>query len=333
LSRASGMTGSKEVLDVLDDCKGKLETIQGLLGSMDQLLQQEPSHKREVWKQKVSNQRDEYISLQRAWAKDYARHGGHSQYEDERAALLGNRYPGTGAGAAPGKGGPLDPESQRALDRSHQAIDDLEQRGMAMLGSLANQRERLKGVHKKVLDVMNTLGVSNSLIRVIEKRQSTDVVLMLVCSGEGGREGNRQREGGREGERVCMYVSFGARIKIGPFFFLVFSFSSYFSCFPCALSDPPIPSPGSTHPVLFVCCFPIASFPPFFPNPCPLLPPSPQFGKLPTSPLRHEYYARTRSYAGGDARDGCGLGLHLDLPPSEAALAPGRGGAYSSKEA
>ena len=73
------MTGSKEVLDVLDDCKGKLETIQGLLGSMDQLLQQEPSHKREVWKQKVSNQRDEYISLLRAWAKDYARHGGHSQ--------------------------------------------------------------------------------------------------------------------------------------------------------------------------------------------------------------------------------------------------------------
>jgi hypothetical protein len=26
-------------------------------------------------------------------------------------------------------------------------------------------------VHKKVLDVMNTLGVSNSLIRMIEKRQ------------------------------------------------------------------------------------------------------------------------------------------------------------------
>ena len=74
----------------------------------------------------------------------------------------------------------MDPESQMAMQRSHKAIDELEERGMAMLGSLASQRERLKGVHKKVLDVMNTLGVSNSLIRVIEKRQSQDVVLMLV---------------------------------------------------------------------------------------------------------------------------------------------------------
>mmetsp|Transcript_27547 Transcript_27547/g.89720 ORF Transcript_27547/g.89720 Transcript_27547/m.89720 type:complete len:109 (-) Transcript_27547:128-454(-) len=45
---------------------------------------------------------------------------------------------------------------------------------------LFSQREQLKNVHKKVLDVMNTLGVSNSLIRVIEKRQAMDIILLFA---------------------------------------------------------------------------------------------------------------------------------------------------------
>jgi Golgi SNAP receptor complex protein 2 len=176
------MSGAKEALELLEDCKGKLDTVQGLLSGMDQLVLHEPQAKRDIWKQKVSNQRDEYNSLQRQWSKDYARFGGKDKYEDERAALLGHRYPGGGGAPMMGGGGAagLDPESQMSMQRSHAAIDELEERGMAMLGSLASQRERLKGVHKKVLDVMNTLGVSNSLIRVIEKRQAADVVLMLV---------------------------------------------------------------------------------------------------------------------------------------------------------
>ena len=181
LSKAGGLTDTTEALETLEDCKGKLSTIQGLLSGMDQLVLQEPQAKRDIWKQKVSNQRDEYNSLQRQWTKDFSRFGGKDKYENERAALLGDRYAG-GAGMSmtgAGRGG-LDPESQMSMQRSHAAIDELEEKGMAMLGSLASQRERLKGVHKKVLDVMNTLGVSSSLIRVIEKRQAADVVLMLV---------------------------------------------------------------------------------------------------------------------------------------------------------
>ncbi len=41
---------------------------------------------------------------------------------------------GGGGGGGRGGGETLDPESQMALQRSHKAIDDLEERGMAMLG-------------------------------------------------------------------------------------------------------------------------------------------------------------------------------------------------------
>jgi len=54
LSKASGSSSPKEALEVLEDCKGKLDTIQGLLAGMDQLVGHEPSAKRDVWKQKVS---------------------------------------------------------------------------------------------------------------------------------------------------------------------------------------------------------------------------------------------------------------------------------------
>ncbi len=66
------------------------------------------------------------------------------------------------------------------IHRSTAAVDDLEAHGANLLGSLSSQRERLKSAHKKVLDVMNTLGVSNSLIRVIERRQTMDLVWMAV---------------------------------------------------------------------------------------------------------------------------------------------------------
>ena len=117
-----------------------------------QCLYTEPQAKRDIWKQKVSNQRDEYNSLQRQWSKDYTRFGGKDSCEVERAALLGDRYGGAGGGGGGGGGGMggggaqgLDPESQMAMQRSHKAIDELEERGLAMLGSLSSQRERLKG--------------------------------------------------------------------------------------------------------------------------------------------------------------------------------------------
>ncbi len=49
-------------------------------------------------------------------------------------------------------------EHNAALDRSHRGLDDLLAHGGSMLESLRGQRDSLKGIQKKMLDVASTLG-------------------------------------------------------------------------------------------------------------------------------------------------------------------------------
>lgn len=57
--------------------------------------------------------------------------------------------------------------------------------GSAILGNLREQRGTLKGAQKKMLDVMNYLGLSNTVLRLIEKRSHQDKFIlyggMVVC--------------------------------------------------------------------------------------------------------------------------------------------------------
>uniref|UniRef100_A0A7S0VN98 Membrin n=1 Tax=Hemiselmis tepida TaxID=464990 RepID=A0A7S0VN98_9CRYP len=154
-----------------------LDQAKGLLANMDSLVAAESANKREMWRAKVQNLREELRSLGVAFDKEARRIGSKEQEVADRAALFAGRGGVTGVAAAPTA---EDVENNISLRRSTAAVDDLEARGMHMLGSLSGQKEMLKGAHKKVLDVMNTLGVSNSLIRVIERRQTMDLVWMLL---------------------------------------------------------------------------------------------------------------------------------------------------------
>jgi golgi SNAP receptor complex member 2 len=81
-------------------------------------------------------------------------------------------------------------ERQR-VRAQHSALDEVEKVGLNILGSLSGQHERLKvsplshwvtleGAQRKVLDVMNTLGMSGSLIRVIERRGFVDSIILVA---------------------------------------------------------------------------------------------------------------------------------------------------------
>ena len=48
----------------------------------------------------------------------------------------------------------------------------------ASLSALMQQRSSLKGVQRKVLDMAQTLGLSNNVLRMIERRQFWDKVIL-----------------------------------------------------------------------------------------------------------------------------------------------------------
>ncbi|CAO2624088.1 Golgi SNAP receptor complex member 2 [Lemmus lemmus] len=61
----------------------------------------------------------------------------------------------------------------------HGGTDDLIGGGHSILEGLRAQRLTLKGTQKKILDIANMLGLSNTVVRLIEKRAFQDKCFMI----------------------------------------------------------------------------------------------------------------------------------------------------------
>ena len=76
-------------------------------------------------------------------------------------------------------------QHNNAMHSAHRGVDDMLSSGSAILGNLREQRSTLKGAQKKILDVMNYLGLSNTVLRLIEKRAHQDKFIlyggMILC--------------------------------------------------------------------------------------------------------------------------------------------------------
>ncbi len=61
-----------------------------------------------------------------------------------------------------------------SLNNSSRIMNDYLATGKETLDNLLSQRERLKSVKRKLFDILNYLGLSNTIIRVVEKRDYVD---------------------------------------------------------------------------------------------------------------------------------------------------------------
>lgn len=58
-------------------------------------------------------------------------------------------------------------------------VDDLLNQGSGILDNLKSQRITLKGAHKRLIDIGNTLGLSNTTMRLIERRARQDGFILI----------------------------------------------------------------------------------------------------------------------------------------------------------
>jgi len=114
-----------------------------------------------------------HIVRTRRWRAHYDRA---AVEENERRELLGRTsLPSSVVGALGEEGD--------SYARSSGVVNGLIESAQASLGELATQREMLKGTQRRVLDMLTTLGVSSSTIRVIERRNVVDRALVFGGMG------------------------------------------------------------------------------------------------------------------------------------------------------
>jgi len=64
------------------------------------------------------------------------------------------------------------------LNRSVTIARDVEDAGYSILGGIGHQNEQIKTIQKKVYDIGITLGLSKSVMKVIERKQFVDKLLV-----------------------------------------------------------------------------------------------------------------------------------------------------------
>ena len=133
--------------------------------------------KRDVWGTRVESVAEECDSLAHALDRFGGREAARRREAADRAELLGHAE----AGRAARVEADADAEALSSVGRSRRAVADMLDQGSGILSTMASSRERLKRAQRRVLDLANGAGLGESLLRLAERRQRGDA--MLVYGG------------------------------------------------------------------------------------------------------------------------------------------------------
>ena len=138
------------------------------LDELDKLVQGEPSHRREDCRRRLQHLRNSHQHIKSS-LDAWMRRRNQNNIEVQRRELFGN---------ADIEGGVAPSEQQMAenasLLKSNQMINEYIATGQETLANLIGQKERLKSIQRKVFDILNYLGISNSIMKSVERRESVD---------------------------------------------------------------------------------------------------------------------------------------------------------------
>uniref|UniRef100_A0A7S2YCR6 t-SNARE coiled-coil homology domain-containing protein n=1 Tax=Entomoneis paludosa TaxID=265537 RepID=A0A7S2YCR6_9STRA len=161
---------------VLDDLEKQLNIMEE-----DMVLREAPAQ-REKWKRKIRDLRAEAQTLrQQGQTVSYQyqqRQQQTSSYQSEREELLRRRH------RQRPNGGESDVDQLAAegesLEQSHRMVSQLIDQGSANLYDLQKQRQQMRGIRGMLTDISNSLGLTQSTMRIIERRDITDAYLVAV---------------------------------------------------------------------------------------------------------------------------------------------------------
>lgn len=165
------------LIAIENEIHSRIDEILSNCERLDILVNKEPPTRRANAKLRVDQLKYDCQHLQASVRNVQNRRFLREQEEREREALLSHHFEPNDSSTSVMIDAALQ-HNQRLTD-AHHGMDDLLSSGTSILSSLREQRMTLKGAHKKILDIANTLGLSNTVMRLIEKRASQDKIILF----------------------------------------------------------------------------------------------------------------------------------------------------------
>ncbi|KAM6905541.1 Golgi SNAP receptor complex member 2 [Xenentodon cancila] len=160
-----------------NELQARIDQIFSHLERLEILASKEPPNRRQNAKLRVDQLKYDVQHLRSALHNFQHRRYAREAQEREREELLSRTFTTNDADTSI----PIDEtlKLNSSFHNAHRGIDDLLDSGSSILNGLRDQRSTLKGTHKKMLDVANMLGLSNTVMRFIERRATQDKFIMI----------------------------------------------------------------------------------------------------------------------------------------------------------
>ncbi|XP_034075563.1 Golgi SNAP receptor complex member 2 [Gymnodraco acuticeps] len=160
-----------------NELQARTDQIFNHLERLEILASKEPPNRRQNAKLRVDQLKYDVQHLRTALQNFQQRRHAREAQDRDREELMSRTFTTNDADTSI----PIDETLQlnSNLQNAHRGMDDLLGSGSSMLNSIRDQRSTLKGTHKKMLDVANMLGLSNTVMRLIERRATQDKLIMV----------------------------------------------------------------------------------------------------------------------------------------------------------
>lgn len=159
-----------EISQQLNKLAHEVQTLKDLLPTVD-------ASQRANWRKKISQLQDESSSLQGSLGKFAGRAAAQQKEKDDRQELFRRRTAGPSDCT-------IDIEAiskeHKNLNDAHSNLDALLQHAGEVHGAVGRQGQALRGIQRRTLNLLSTLGMSNDVLRSIERQLMGDKLLLVV---------------------------------------------------------------------------------------------------------------------------------------------------------
>ncbi|XP_050358547.1 probable Golgi SNAP receptor complex member 2 [Nymphalis io] len=158
-----------------NDIQSKINAISANCEKLDILVFKTPINQRPMAKMRVDQLKYDNKHIQASLINAQNKRRRREQEKAEREELVSRRFGHDHTAIT------VDylAQEQNSLQHSHRNVDEMLHTGSNILETLRYNRETLKGAHRRLIDLANTLGLSNATISLIERRVSQDKYVLF----------------------------------------------------------------------------------------------------------------------------------------------------------
>lgn len=152
-----------------------MQAMETRLNDLEGLIRKETNKiHREDMRRRVQHMRNTFSHVQSSYDSTIRRKG-INKWDWQRKELFGGANTASDSTVID-----LEIAENTSLNRSNQMLDDYIATGRGAFEELLSQREKLKSAQRKVYDIFNMLGISNSIMKSVEKREQIDRLIVFV---------------------------------------------------------------------------------------------------------------------------------------------------------